>query len=528
MSKKDAMTRVRALDLAWVVCVLLGLAFSAFIAIGALIQMEAAWGREEYSHAYLIPLIAILLLLQKWPSANNVSSPSWLGLGFLAVSLFTILIGELSALYTIVQYGFIATLGSLLLLTVGWKAILLLWGSIIYLLFMVPLPDFLLNNLSHSLQLVSSEIGVFVIRLFGISVFLEGNVIDLGTMKLQVVDACSGLRYLFPLSSFGFLIAYLYQAALWQRAIIFLSTIPITVLMNSFRIGVIGVLVEYWGPGQAEGFLHYFEGWIIFIACLSVLLLEMIVLHKLSGSNGSVLDRLDLSFPELTELKIPQVASIPKLAPMLGGVALIAGASIYLAGLDERREYLPERNDFLQFPLFNKGWIGREARIEADVLSSLKLTDHIIADYTHPDYLLPVNFYVAYYESQRKGASVHSPRSCIPGGGWEIQSLDQIMVDATPGQSTVKPLIVNRVMIQKGRNKQLVYYWFKQRDRLLTNEYLVKWYLFWDSLTKSRTDGSLVRVVIPIPDGFDVDAAEDQLVRFIQDFYPTLPQYLPD
>ena len=105
---------------------------------------------------------------------------------------------------------------------------------------MIPLPSFLYFNLSQELQLISSMIGVAVIRLFDISVYLEGNVIDLGVYQLQVVEACSGLRYLFPLMSFGFLISYIYRGPVWQKIVIFLSTIPITVVMNSFRIGVIG------------------------------------------------------------------------------------------------------------------------------------------------------------------------------------------------------------------------------------------------------------------------------------------------
>ena len=121
-----------------------------------------------------------------------------------------------------------------------------------------------------------------VIRLFDISVYLEGNVIDLGVYQLQVVEACSGLRYLFPLMSFGFLISYIYRGPVWQKVVIFLSTIPITVVMNSFRIGVIGVTVEHFGIAAAEGFLHDFEGWIVFMACLGFLLFEIWILYMFS------------------------------------------------------------------------------------------------------------------------------------------------------------------------------------------------------------------------------------------------------
>ena len=157
---------------------------------------------------------------------------------------------------------------------------------IIFLLFAIPLPYFIDAVLSFRLQLISSQLGTFFIRLLQIPVYLEGNVIDLGVYKLQVVEACSGLRYLYPLMSLGFLAAYLFQAPLWQRALVFLSTIPITIVMNSLRIGIVGVLVDHCGPQDADGFLHMFEGWIIFIACAGVLVAEMTLLARFASGKG--------------------------------------------------------------------------------------------------------------------------------------------------------------------------------------------------------------------------------------------------
>ena len=88
--------------------------------------------------------------------------------------------------------------------------------------------------------------------MFGIPVYLDGNIIDMGNYKLQVVEACSGLRYLYPLLSLSFLAAYLFHAPLWQRAVVFLSSIPIAIGMNGFRIGLVGVLVDRWGTQMAE------------------------------------------------------------------------------------------------------------------------------------------------------------------------------------------------------------------------------------------------------------------------------------
>ena len=124
------------------------------------------------------------------------------------------------------------------------------------------------------------------------------------------------------------------------------------------------------------------------------------------------------------------------------------------------------------------------------------------------------------------GASVHSPRSCIPGGGWEIQSLDQVTV---PGVTVSgEPLRVNRVQIQKGNIRHLTYYWFQQRGRVLTNEYLVKWYIFQDALTRRRTDGSLVRLTTLLPPGEPVENAEARLEEMARLVTGQLERYLPN
>jgi len=155
----------------------------------------------------------------------------------------------------------------------------------------------------------------------------------------------------------------------------------------------------------------------------------------------------------------------------------------------------------------------------------LKLSDYILANFAATG-KAPVNFYVAFYASQRKGESAHSPRSCIPGDGWEITSLEQRNVS---GASVAgQPLRINRVLIQKGDDRQLVYYWFQQRGRVVTNEYLVKWYLFWDALTRNRTDGALVRLMIRADPRGNLDEADKQLSSFAATIADPLKDYVPD
>lgn len=490
--------------------------------------MKEWWNNDEYSHGPMIPLVALFLLYQKLPEIQRTSvNPSYLFFPALMVSLAVGLLGEMSSIYTVVQYGFLLSLLTWVGLVYGFRIVSIVWVVLLYLVFMIPLPSFLYNNLSSQLQLISSEIGVAVIRLFDISVFLEGNVIDLGNYQLQVVEACSGLRYLFPLMSFGFLIAYLYRGPFWHRALLFLTTIPITVLMNSFRIGVIGVTVEHWGIEMAEGFLHDFEGWIIFMSCLGILSILAIALHNTLKDGVTFYDRIDLDLPEINWSKHPTIQG--SLLPVIVCTAVLLAAAPSMNMIKQREHIEPPRAEFAKFPLFHNSWIGRDEALESDVLSTLKLNDYIVANYSNNaegSNKLPINLYVAYYANQIKGKSIHSPKSCLPGGGWRLSQFGEYTM---PGVSSDLPdLRVNRAVMQKGEARQLVYYWFEQRGRNITNEYLAKWYIFWDSLTRQRTDGSLLRIITPVPDGMAIEEADAHLQTFLRDFRPVLRDYLPE
>ena len=493
---------------------------------GGLKELVRAWNEhEEYSHGFLIPVIVLFFIWQKKNKLEEIPfKGSWVGLLMLMFGVGLFYVGEMSALYILVQYAFLISLYGLLLSWMGWSGFRVIWVPLLLLTFAIPLPGFLYNNLSAQLQLISSEIGVWVIQLFGISVYLEGNVIDLGSYKLQVVEACSGLRYLFPLMTLGFIVAYIYEAALWKRIVVFISTIPITVLMNSFRIGVIGVLVEYWGQSMAEGFLHDFEGWVVFMACLGVLLFEMWVLSFIGKDRKPLNEVFGVEFPESAPNDTPrQVRKIPATLYMSAVVA-IAGA-LLSTSIENRKEIVPERADFLQFPLKIGGWEGRKDRLESIYVDTLKFDDYIIANYVRPDGE-SINFYVAYYASQSKGESAHSPRSCLPGGGWKIVTLDQRQIGST--DSVGRRFTVNRVKIKKGDYTQLVYYWFQGRGRTITNEYMVKWYLFWDSLSKNRSDGALVRLTAMVGPGEDIQDAENRLTDFAEKVSVILDEYVPD
>jgi exosortase D (VPLPA-CTERM-specific) len=505
---------------------LLALAVMLFTFREGLVNMVAFWESPEYSHGYLIPFISLYLLAARLKLLDSVKpAASWAGVAVVLCGLAGFFLGELSALYVIVQYSFVLTLWGLVITQVGWRGLKVLWPVLIFLLFMVPLPRFIQWNLSNDLQLISSQLGTGFLRLTGIPVFLQGNVIDLGNYKLQVVEACAGLRYLFPLMAFALLCAVMFRGAIWQRVLLFFSSLPIAIVMNSFRIAVTGVLVNSYGTSAAEGFLHYFEGWVIFTLCLALLFLEMWALARLGGR----------SLDEVFDLDLPGRTALPGLTALLApnrqlgaAVLLLVLAALGSFAIANRVEEEPARTPLTAFPLKLGDWRGTESVLPPEQLEELKLTDYIMASYARPGLSQPVELYVAYYASQRKGASIHSPKACLPGGGWVIDEFSQVSVPgAGPDSATGDALAVNRTLISLGPQRMLVYYWFEQRGRHITNEYLAKWYIFQDSLLMNRTDGALVRVITVLPEGSDVEIADQRLQEFIRVAAPRLGYHIP-
>jgi EpsI family protein len=164
--------------------------------------------------------------------------------------------------------------------------------------------------------------------------------------------------------------------------------------------------------------------------------------------------------------------------------------------------------------------------LEDRILNALKLDDYLNIDYRRNGSNDRVNLYVAYYGSQRKGASAHSPRTCIPGGGWKIDRIRQVNLDVVGPNG--QPLAVNRLVISKGARRELVYYWFQQRGRIVTNEFLVKWYILIDSMLRHRTDGALVRLVTSLGAGEPESAADQRLASFAALAYPELATMIPE
>jgi len=192
------------------------------------------------------------------------------------------------------------------------------------------------------------------------------------------------------------------------------------------------------------------------------------------------------------------------------------------------------KKPFTEFPLsIAERWQGKEFGLEPNILDVLKLSDYMMrvyvprnvdrdASHLTPHDAVPIWLYVGYYQSQRTGSTYHSPKNCLPGSGWQFVESDHVPVPV-PGSGSIT---INKVLIQNGLDKQVILYWYQDRGRVIASEYAAKGYLLWDAITKTRTDGALVRISVPVRS--TADQAYEQGLAFLQDLWPLLQDYMPE
>lgn len=479
----------------------------------------AAWQREEYSHGIIIPFLALLIGLNIFSEKKPIVQVSWLGIPVIFLGYCLIAISELSAFEPPAHYGLVVILSGVSLTFLGKRATTFLTPALIYLFFAIPLPKLFEVALTAELQLLSSSLGVFILQSLSVPVFQDGNVIDLGAEKIQVVEACSGLRYLFPLMSFSYLLAFLFQGQLWKRAVVFLSAIPLTLIMNSLRIALVGVLVNQWGSQMADGLIHDFEGWVIFVICIIALLIEIWLLSRI-GHEKNYLKFDYIGLPK--GINLDTAPPVQKTA--IAALALCALMTIlfFVADLRDRPEIIPERESFYTFPLTIENWKGHQEALDPAIIQALGFSDYWNANYQRNEHEPPVSLYMAYYQSQRLGNAAHSPSNCIPGGGWEVKEKNIVAVEM--GNFS---LPVTRMVIKKGTEAMLVYYWFDQRGRILNEQFGIKWYLFVDSITRQRTDGAVIRVMTQMDNNSETQIADERVKSFLKGAYNDISPHVP-
>lgn len=209
-------------------------------------------------------------------------------------------------------------------------------------------------------------------------------------------------------------------------------------------------------------------------------------------------------------------------APLILTIVLILQAAVVYGY--RRSEIIPEHQTLSGLSQQLGSWHGtQDFPIDAETQEVLKADDTLNRNYVDIATGKNANLFIAFFKSQRRGQTPHSPKNCLPGSGW-VPTVNDIVNVSVPGRD---PIEVNRYVIQKGDSQSIVLYWYQSRDRVVASEYKAKVYVVADALRYNRSDTALVRVVMPILPNQTLDQAQQSAQDFIRAFYQPLRQRFP-
>jgi exosortase D (VPLPA-CTERM-specific) len=338
-------------------------------------------------------------------------------------------------------------------------------------------------------------------------------------MPLDVAEACSGIRSLLTLVTLAIIYGYLMETRVWVRVVLACFAVPIAVVANSFRVFGTGMLVQFWDPDKAEGFFHTFQGLLIFVVALALLFGVHRLISLIWKSDGAK-PQADAAPMKTSGTALPVDSTAPR---FWIAAALMLATAVGLQA-HSRNENFPPRASLSSLPPQIDGWTGTDQTIDQETLDILGPGEFLVREYENASQPQPsINLYLAYFPTQKAGDTIHSPNHCLPGAGWVPISREKIQLTRPDGSS----FPVNRYVVAKGGEHQLVLYWFQAHGRVVASEWKAKYYLVADSIQLNRSDGGLVRLMSPMSHGESREAAQARIMKLGSQLVPLLDNYIP-
>jgi exosortase D (VPLPA-CTERM-specific) len=499
-----------------------------------LLKLVTDWSSDEnYSHGLLIPFVIGLIVWLGWSelqAAVKRADPV-IGITLIAAALMLLFAGTLGAELFTQRVSLVLMLAGILFFLWGRQVFKLLLVPFALLLLSIPIPQIIFNKIAFPLQLLASQAAVWGIRLLDVPTLRKGNVIDIlpqgstQMISLEVVEACSGIRSLMTLITLALVLAFFTRNSERGRflrlerndairaVILMIAGVPIAVFTNSARVTGTGLGTYYYGKQATSPFWHDASGWAVYAIALLLLFAVNIGLKRL-------LDKSD------ENISLPPASGQPRPVGLRSAIAMtliLAASGALINWYAFRSEAAPERRPLSELPKVLGEWRqrGDDFKMGEAAEKILRATDYTMREYTLPDGRI-ANIYVGYFASQRTGTTIHSPQNCLPGSGWIMK--DPGIVTVTPANGI--PFEANRYIIENGIYKEVMLYWYQGRGRTETSEYKAKLDTVVDSVSKRRTDGSMVRVMTTV--GYDEAAADRAALDLAAKLADELPGFIPE
>lgn len=496
------------------------------------------WTDENYSHGLLVPfVIAYILWLRMSPMSGLPHRPAiWQGCILVITALFMLLAGTLGAELFLQRVSLVLMAAGIAAYFFGITVVRSLAVPFLISLLAIPIPQIIFNKIAFPLQIYASRIAVSGIRVFGVPTVRKGNVIEIlpaGSVQviaLEVVEACSGIRSLMTLMALAVILvfftrsrdfvkpakmtAFIYNRDVWRGALLIVSAIPIAVLTNAARVTATGVFTYNYGIRATTGFSHELSGWLVYVAALLLLLgLNSLLRRVFKTKQDAEAD--SNAFAESKTGGFRPVAFWILISVLLAG-------GFFINWFENRGEVAVQRTALQELPSTLGKWKqkGDHIKFSPETESVLKTTDYTMREYVSDGRL--ANLYIGYYASQRTGATYHSPQNCLPGSGWEMQKPEIVTIKTASGES----FEANRFIIENGKYKEVMIYWYQGRGRTQASEYTDKVYTVLDSVSRRRSDGAMVRVMTSV--GHSEKEATAAAVDLSASVSEVLPDFVPE
>jgi len=254
---------------------------AALIALGfatlywhVLAKLVSDWYHDDnYSHGFLIVPLALYFVWERREKLRKIpAAPSALGFVVVLGSIAVLIAGILGSELFLTRISILGTLVGVTLFLWGWGYLRALAFPLAFLLLMIPIPAIIFNQIAFPLQLLASQFGESAMGFANVPVLREGNVLILANTTLEVAEACSGIRSLVSLLTLAIVLGYFSDPRGWVRTVVALSSVPVAIVTNGFRVAGTGIAAHQFGAAAAEGFFHEFSGWLVFVSAFMLML----------------------------------------------------------------------------------------------------------------------------------------------------------------------------------------------------------------------------------------------------------------
>ncbi|MCC6488426.1 MAG: EpsI family protein [Candidatus Hydrogenedentes bacterium] len=461
-----------------------------------------------YTHGFLVPFISLYFVwrdrraLAALPAVPSPSGPAWI-----LFSGILLLAGEYLGFRVIAEFSMIPMLTGICLVLLGGAWTRRLWFPILFLLFMIPVPPSMTQNLALQLKLTAAHSAVVLANLLTLPMVQDGSWVHFGNDRLLVGDICGGLRSLIALLALGAVFAYISAVRDWARVIILLMAAPIAVAANVVRIFFLCVVGYFWGSEVAGGKVHDYSGILIFgVAILLFSALELPlrrIVPRHAGKQGANIDRT----PAVSMNKVRVLTAVA--LGMLGVVILLHFGTMRAQSAAHLEAPAPKA---FQIPavIVDFKQEGLDYEVDERTKQLLETSTILMRTYRAPNGR-PVLLSIVHAGNTRR--SLHFPEVCLVGDGWEIIEQENVAVGIL--------FTARRLVLMKGDHYEAVLYWFKTGDEVTGDFFLNAFHWTRNQITFDTPTSAMIKVSTPLVPGGEA-AAFSALEDFATKFAPIM------